>query len=272
MAPITARRQPSAGSQAALAPLRPQAVQKNLHVCVLNPAGLMPRQGAFTNPQVDDLQGFGLLPLAELKRKHASFLRAGRSETHAIYPHGRGYRCRALRFQASVVSSPLHVVPAALSLSAPGTRSSQPQSQVYAALSLSPRCLPPSPSIPGACGPRPQSQAFAALSLSLSPKHPQHPAHAMHLGAAPSAQSQAPSVSMPPCASRPPFATHHITLHMWFPAQLCTIQASSAQPQPTTPGCLRLTARHGPVPAPLAPRAAARPLPLRRDLFEQPGA
>ncbi len=149
-----------------------------------------------------------------------------------------------------------------LPASVPSVCSSQPQSQVPAALALNPRCLRPSASVPGVRRPQsqPQPQAPAASGPCDAP------------GAAPSAQSQAPSVSMPPCASRPPFATHHTTLHMWFPEQLCTIQASSAQPQPTTPGCLRPTARHGPVPTPLAPRAAARPLPLRRDLFEQPGA
>ena len=90
-------------------------------VCVLNLAGSVSGHREFANPQVDGLQGFGLLPPAELKRKRTSFLRAGESETHATHPHGRGCQRRALRFQVSVVSSPLHVVPAALGLSAPGT-------------------------------------------------------------------------------------------------------------------------------------------------------
>lgn len=63
--------------QAQLVAPRPRTAQKNAHVCVLNPASTVPEQGAFANPQVDGLQGFGLLPPAELKRKHTLFLRAG---------------------------------------------------------------------------------------------------------------------------------------------------------------------------------------------------
>ena len=51
---------------------------KNPHVCVLNLAGSVSGHEAFTNPQVDGLRDFRLLPPAGLKRKHAPFLRAGR--------------------------------------------------------------------------------------------------------------------------------------------------------------------------------------------------
>lgn len=74
-APITVRRQSVVGSQAALAPLSPTRPGKNLHVCVLSLVGSASGHQAFTNPQVDDLQDFKLLPFAELKRKHASFFR-----------------------------------------------------------------------------------------------------------------------------------------------------------------------------------------------------
>lgn len=66
--------------QARFAAPRPPAAQKNLRVCVLNLARSVPGHRAFTNPQVDGLQGFGLLPPAELKRKQAAFLRAGKRE------------------------------------------------------------------------------------------------------------------------------------------------------------------------------------------------
>ena len=54
-------------------PRSPGQPRKNPLVCVLNPASTVPEQGAFANSQVDGLQGFGLLPPAELKRKHTLF-------------------------------------------------------------------------------------------------------------------------------------------------------------------------------------------------------
>ena len=51
---------------------------ENPHVCVLNLAGSVSGREAFTNPQVDGLRDFRLLPLSELKRKHAPFFRASR--------------------------------------------------------------------------------------------------------------------------------------------------------------------------------------------------
>ena len=144
---------------------QPHAAQKNPHVCVLNLAGSASGHREFANPQVDGLQGFGLLPPAELKRKCTSFLRAGESETHATHPHGRGCQCRALRFQVSGVSSPLRVVPAALGLSAPGTSGFQPTArQTFAA------CQAHCPLAPVVCHtPRPLAHAVSrAIACNAS--------------------------------------------------------------------------------------------------------
>ena len=100
-APVTARRRSAAGSQAALAPLSPTRPRKNLYVCVLNLTGSVAGHGAFTNPQVDDLHDFKLLPLAELKRKHASFFRAGRPKGARNPPS----RARMLALRAALPSA-----------------------------------------------------------------------------------------------------------------------------------------------------------------------
>lgn len=253
MAPIAARRRSVVGSQATLALLQPHAAQKK------------PARLRFKSDRPSTQVGGVYKPAGRWPAGFwATFTRWIKTQTRVIFAR------RQIRNACNLPSRARIPMPSAALPSICGL-----QPAACCACGPRPQCpghpQPPA-SVPGACGPRPQSQAFAALSLSLSPKHPQHPAHATHLGAAPSAQSQAPSVSMPPCASRPPFATHHTTLYMWFPTQLRAMQASSAQPQPTTPECLRLAARHGPVPAPLAPRAAVGSLPFRRDLFEQPGA
>ena len=101
--------------------------------------------------------------------------------------------------------------------------------------------------------------------------------------------AQAPSDSIPPYASHPPFATHRASLHAWFPTQLHAMQSSSAQfsaqcpkrllPQPQCPRrsqhpahhtsrCLRHPAHHTQAPtalgsAPQAPAASGPPHPRR---------
>ena len=97
--------------------------------------------------------------------------------------------------------------------------------------------------------------------------------------------AQAPSDSIPPYASHPPFATHRASLHAWFPTQLHAMQPSSAQfsaqcpkrllprsqcprrsqhPAHHTSRCLRHPAHHTQAPtalgsAPQAPAASGPP-------------
>ena len=152
MAPIAARRQSTAGSQATLALPRPQLPGKNLHVCVLNPAGLVPRQGAFTNPQVDDLQGFGLLSLAELKRKHAPFFCASRT---------KGAR-----------NSPSQVRMPAPGAALPSARSIRPTIPQAPAAPSPPHSQAPatsSPSRPSACRPWPQCPRHLRIPYRRTP-------------------------------------------------------------------------------------------------------
>ena len=220
MASITARRQPSAGSQAALAPLRPQLPGKNLHVCVLNPAGLVPRQGAFANPQVDDLQGFGLLSLAELRRKHASFFRASRT--------------KGARNSPSQVRMP---APGAAPPSARSIRPTMPQAPATS-----------SPSRPSACGPWPQCPRHLRIPYRRTPvthRLPHtappctrgFPRNCMQCNlvphsfqpSAPSTYGIQPTAPQAPAASGSPFATQRASLHTWFPTQLCAMQPSSAR-------------------------------------------
>lgn len=64
--------------------------------------------------------------------------------------------------------------------------------------------------------------------------------------------AQAPSDSIPPYASHPPFATHRASLHAWFPTQLHAMQPSSAQ----------FSTHHTQAPAALDPSApGARSIP-----------
>ena len=152
MAPIAARRQSTAGSQATLALPRPQLPGKNLHVCVLNPAGLVPRQGAFTNPQVDDLQGFGPLSLAELKRKHAPFFCASRT---------KGAR-----------NSPSQVRMPAPGAALPSARSIRPTIPQAPAAPSPPHSQAPatsSPSRPSACRPWPQCPRHLRIPYRRTP-------------------------------------------------------------------------------------------------------
>ena len=187
MAPIATRRRPAAGSQAALALLQPHVTQKNPHVCVLNLTGSVSGHRAFTNPQVDSLQDFRLLPLAELKRKRTSFLRAGRSES---------------------------------------ARSSPSQAQMPA----------PSTTLPSTCSSQPTTLPSACDIQPIAPKRLQA------LASAP----QAPSDSIPPYVSHPPFATQRASLHTWFPTQLHAMQPGSAQFSTQRPERLRHPAHRAP--------------------------
>lgn len=183
--------------------LGPRRPRKNLHVCVLNLAGSVSGHRVFTNPQVDGLQGFELLPPAELKRKHAAFLRAGKREGRRNPPS----RAR-MPTPSAVLSSIRDFQPAA--------------------------CC--------ACSPRPQCPGTFGFPTTVrqSPTvcHiPRLPAHVVSRAIACDA-SQFRTVSSPPRHGRPRFTE-----------------------------CLaprRLQLPRG------APRQ--RPLPFRRDPFEQPGA
>ena len=63
--------------------------------------------------------------------------------------------------------------------------------------------------------------------------------------------AQAPSDSIPPYASHPPFATHRASLHAWFPTQLHAMQSSSAQFSAQCPKRL--------LPQPQCPRRSQHP-------------
>ncbi len=152
MAPIAARRQSTAGSQATLALPRPQLPGNNLHVCVLNPAGLVPRQGAFTNPQVDDLQCFGLLSLAELKRKHAPFFCASRT--------------KGARNSSSQVRMP---APGAALPSARSIRPTIPQAPAAPSPPHSQAPATSCPSRPSACRPWPQCPRHLRIPYRRTP-------------------------------------------------------------------------------------------------------
>ena len=139
MAPIATRRRPAAGSQAALTLLQPHAAQKNPHVCVLNLAGSGSGHRTFTNPQVNGLQGFRLLPPAELKRKRTSFLRASRT--------------KGARNSPSQVRMP---APGATLPSARSIRPTMPQAPAAPSPPHSQAPATSSPSRPSACRPWPQ--------------------------------------------------------------------------------------------------------------------
>ncbi len=268
MASITARRQPSAGSQAALAPLRPQLPGKNLHVCVLNPAGLVPRQGAFANPQVDDLQGFGLLSLAELRRKHASFFRASRtkgarnspSQVRMPAPGAAPPSARSIRPtmpQAPAAPSPpcpRHLrhpahraqALAGLGLSAPGTFGFHTAVRQSPTVCHTPRLLAHVVSHAIACNAtwfrtvfNPAPRAPTASSPPR-PKHLQHPAHRLPHNARPYTRG------FPRSCVR-----CNLVLHGFQPTAptgaACQTRRSSPLRFPTQrPGHLRHAKRHAP--------------------------
>ena len=230
MAPIAARRRSVVGSQAALALLQPHAAQKNPHVCVLNPAGLAPGQGAFTNPQVDNLQGFGLLSLAELKRKHAPFFRASRTKgarnspsqvrmpaPGAALPSARNIRPTML--QASAAPSPPHSqAPATSSPSRPSACRPWPQCPRH--LRIPYRRTSVTHRLPHTAPPCTRGFPRNCMQCNLVP-HSFQPS-------APSAYGIQPTAPQAPAASGSPFATQRTSLHTWFPTQLCAMQPSSA--------------------------------------------
>ena len=107
---------------------------------------------------------------------------------------------------------------------------------------------------------------------------------------------QAPSDSIPPYASHPPFATHRASLHAWFPTQLHAMRPRSAQfsaqcpkrlpPRSQCPRrsrhpahhasrCLRHPAHHAQTPtalgsAPQAPATSGPPCPQATAASDPP--
>ena len=214
-------------------PSRPSAPggPENPHVCVLNPAGLVPRQGAFTNPQVDDLQSFGPLSLAELKRKHAPFSRASRT--------------KGARNSPSQVRMP---APGAALPSARSIRPTMPQAPAAPSPPHSQAPATSSPSRPSACRPWPQCPRHLRIPYrrtSVTHRLPHttppctrgFPRNCMQCNlvphsfqpSAPSAYGIQPTAPQAPAASGSPFATQRASLHTWFPTQLCAMQPSSAR-------------------------------------------
>ena len=82
--------------------------------------------------------------------------------------------------------------------------------------------------------------------------------------------AQAPSDSIPPYASHPPFATHRASLHAWFLTQLHAMRPGSAQFSTQRPERLRHPAHRTPSAlnirptAPQAPAASGSPFATQR--------
>ena len=182
------------------------------------------------NPQVDGLRDFRLLPLSELKRKHAAFLRAGRP---------KGKRNSPSRAQMPAPSTTL--------LSARSIRPTVPQ--VPAASD---------PSHPSAYSPRPSTHGFHPTVRQTLPAYrttrhlaPWHgpsciscikPRHANYL----QCQRYARQAPIALRASAPQART---AFRSWAPRSLMTLRASA----PWTS-----TAFHAPRSAPQAPPHSSR--------------
>ena len=87
----------------------------------------------------------------------------------------------------------------------------------------------PGSALPSACCIQPTTlpSARSIQPTTLLSAHSVQPAACYACSLRPGAQ--APSDSIPPYASHPPFATHRASLHAWFPTQLHAMRPSSAQ-------------------------------------------
>lgn len=288
-------------------PARPSAPggPENPHVCVLNPAGLVPGQGAFTNPQVDDLQSFGLLSLAELKRKDAPFSRASRtkgarnspSQVRMPAPGAALPSARSIRPtmpQAPAAPSPPHSqAPATSSPSRHSACRPWPQCPrhlriPYRRTSVThrlPHTAPPctrgfprncmqcnlvphsfQPSAPSAYGIQPTAPQAPSTFGPPRPKRLQHPAHRLPHNARPCTRG------FPRSCVR-----CNLVLHSFQPTAPTGAACQTRRPSPLRfptqrPGHLRHAKRHAPSLLRFPAQHAERSLPLRCDLVEQPGA
>ena len=116
------------------------------------------------------------------------------------------------------------------------------------------RCAPkrskhPAHHAPSTCSPQPTTLPSACDIQPIAPKRLQA------LASVP----QAPSDSIPPYASHPPFATHRASLHTWFPTQLHAMQPGSAQFSTQRPERLQLPAHRTPSVRNIRPTAPQAP-------------